>query len=127
MTANYQTNQATPTMAPMSSSSNFGSISPGFGMSTSSSMPLSNNALAPLSNRPAIMPAMSLNQAPRMAMISPLMSQTPMGNTQAAGNKGGWTLDNPMTPQGHTFNQPTKQQSNGAKKLTAAELADFLN
>merc|ERR1739838_193489 len=53
MTSNYQTNQATPTMAPMSSSSNFGPISPGFGMSTSSSMPLSNNGLTPLSNRPA--------------------------------------------------------------------------
>ena len=130
-TPNYQANQTTPTMAPMSSMSNFGAMSPNYGspmMSTSSSMPLSNNGLAPLSNQPAIMPAMSMNQAPRMSMMSPMMSQAPMGNMQAAGNKGGgWTLDSPMTPQGHTFNQPTQQQSNGAKKLTAAELADFLN
>jgi len=86
--------------------------------------------IRPLSNQPAIMPSnmstsASFGNGFNQSIMSNSMGQSsvigqPMGTNQ----NSGWTLQNPMTPQGVTI--PTNNTATGAKKLTAAELADFL-
>ena len=98
------------------------------------SMGMGNNSMGggirPLSNQPAIMPSnMSTSASFGNGFNQPMMSN-PMGQSMGAprpmatNQNSGWTLQNPMTPQGVTI--PTNNTPTGAKKLTAAELADFL-
>jgi len=103
---------------------NFG-MNSGFGNSNGSSM-------MPLNNRPAIMPP-STNMGTNMTMGGMSMGNMSMGTMVPANrppaSTGGWTLQNPMTPQGMTspmMSAGQTSQSTGAKKLSAAELADFL-
>merc|ERR1719394_2024376 len=98
------------------------------------SMGMGNNSMGggirPLSNQPAIMPSnMSTSASFGNGFNQPMMSNPigqPMGAPRPMGTNqnSGWTLQNPMTPQGVTI--PSNNTPTGAKKLTAAELADFL-
>ena len=153
MTGNMSGNmtQSTPMSAGnMMGSSSFGNISSMSGsnmgnMGTSmgsmrngnmgmNSMGMGNNSMGggirPLSNQPAIMPSnMSTSASFGNGFNQPMMSNPigqPMGAPKPMGTNqnSGWTLQNPMTPQGVTI--PTNNTPTGAKKLTAAELADFL-
>ena len=135
----------------MMGSSSFGNISSmnsnmgstmgnmGNGNMGMNSMGMGNNSMGggirPLSNQPAIMPSNMSSSASfgngfNQSMMSNSMGQPsfgqPMGAPKPMGTNqnSGWTLQNPMTPQGVTI--PANNTPTGAKKLTAAELADFL-
>ena len=124
-----------------SMSSNMGSSmgNMGNGNMGMNSMGMVNNSMGggirPLSNQPAIMPSNMSSSASfgngfNQSMMGNTMGQSsigqPMGAPKPIGanQNSGWTLQNPMTPQGVTI--PTNNTPTGAKKLTAAELADFL-
>ena len=87
-----------------------------------------NSSMMPLNNRPAIMPPATNNSFPTSTGLG-FSNGAMLQNNMRPPTSGGWTLQNPMTPQGMTPMMSagqTNQSQTGAKKLSAAELADFL-